>query len=252
MSRVLTCAEKEELKWLQYSHERMLEFFKLHNENYFKRVQALMAAAQVGLLIVLMNYLPRASWWSLHPKASSWGLFLDNMPGRLPIVCITLIGILLAYTWYRLATKQIQSLEFCRRYLRNLEARFQSLGVPLDYFSMEAMIFGPLPASSKTVTTASIMEDEQCNIATFRWSRECYPQKHKDGDGGKLYAVGEVQGGMAPTERKVALGALIFWSLALGYFLGLFVCNAPGRVRSLVEFALVVKHLLISLLWFGA
>ena len=194
---------------LVYAYQEVLEIWKVHNDNYFKRVQIFMGVLQVGLLLAAIRALEAKQESPVH--------------AMIPIF-IGILGFLAAVTWVHLNTKQVQYLEFCRRILRNLERRFAHLGVPLEYFVLEALIFGPDrevndPLSS--ATQVGVKEGRQhMRLLEFAWSKETYPvagesKRH-------AYSVSKVRGGMAKYERSIAVGAIVAWCIviALAMFAG--------------------------------
>jgi len=110
------------------AYDHVLRLFQMSNDNYFKRTQILMIVIQSGLFVafsrLILNY-------------SSPGKSLS----AISLALIPLIGLLSAYSWALLITRQRNALELCRCYLRGIEARLLELEVPLAYFTYEAMIF---------------------------------------------------------------------------------------------------------------
>ena len=137
---------KIEIEGLKYSYDKTLEIFKIQNDNYFTRVQLLMVAIQGTL------------FWAAS-KAVFLEIKLLYIYGILTILIA--LGIFTAWLWNRIHTRQIQNLEFSRRFLRNLESRFSALDVPLKYFTSESLVFRP----------------RERGIHTFGWSAEKYPDK---------------------------------------------------------------------------
>jgi hypothetical protein len=54
---------------------------------------------------------------------------------------IPVLGILSAWAWTTLITRQHDVLEFCRCYLRGIETSLMKLGIPVGYFTYEKKIF---------------------------------------------------------------------------------------------------------------
>lgn len=202
------CRDREPLnhenepKNLMDSYSKILEQLKLLNENYFKRVQVMMGILQAGLLVAAFGKL------SFFPKSC------DDALVR---IIIGILGILSALMWMRLNTKEAQYLEFCKRILRNLEARLMCLGVPLVYFRAESLIFGPnredLPEiSAGGIETVKLPPSEKLNAVKFKWSEETYPE-NRDHKG--LHSIGKVTGGIISLERRLPQGALGVWILVV-------------------------------------
>ena len=174
----------------------LFDFFKLQNDNYFKRIQILMVVIQVALFTAAFKFVSVTS--------ESW----DEVK-VVTLVGIAIIGIVSAWYWSLLNTKQNQYLEFSRSMLRNLESRLVELGVPLRYFTLEAHVFGPARKEIISSAGTSVRTEDERHIATFEWSKEEYP-----GEGG-IHALRRVSGGMFKSERKIAFGLICVWTIVL-------------------------------------
>lgn len=199
-----------EIENLKYSYDRILDIFRLHNDNYFKRVQIVMVALQAGLFIALMN--------RLTPIPKSCRELI------LPIF-VAVIGLFVAYIWKVIMNKQMQYMELLKRYLRNLESRFVDLEVPLDYFIIEAAIIKPRNGKDKFKTITAKIEKEEVkkknkgkkipySFAEFEWSEEKYPGKLGE-EPDKIHRVGEERGGLVRIERTLSTGTICIWSIVL-------------------------------------
>jgi len=158
-----------EIERLKYSYDKTLEIFKMQNDNYFTRVQLLMVAIQGTLFLALSKAV------FIETKLLSFYVIL---------AFLSVLGIFTARLWNRIHTRQIQNLEFCRRFLRNLESRFSALGVPLEYLTSESLVFRPrekdLPSEAINLPLLSIqLKKEKSGILYlfFKWSAERYPDK---------------------------------------------------------------------------
>lgn len=214
--------KNEEIENLKYSYDRALDIFKLSNDNYFKRIQILMVALQVGLFYALIKL--------LHPIPYSGKGF------PLPIL-VAVLGIVIAVIWQKLMNRQMQYLELQKRYLRNLESKFVKLDVPMDYFSIESAINKQIPIDQPELASAMIKKYEVNNkgeeikedteggtikknnkpyyYARFKWSGKRYPGGSEELD--KIHKVGETRGGMVLIERN--LSRITFWLWIIGLVL---------------------------------
>jgi len=186
-----------EVKNLMDSYGKILDVWKVHNDNYFKRIQIFMGLLQVGLFLAafkLLFPLPKSFTEALIP------------------VFLGIMGILSASMWIGLNKKQNQYLEFCRRTLRNLESRLGSLGVPLEYFTSESLIFGrhrecPPTLYSAATETVEVGGDKR-HLLRFLWSEESYPESDEYKG---LHSITKVSGGMVWYERRLAQIARWVW-----------------------------------------
>lgn len=110
------------------AYEHVFRLFQMNNDNYFKRTQILMIVIQSGLFVAFSRLILSSGNAENSLSAISLGL-------------IPLLGLLSAYSWALLITRQRNVLELCRCYLRGIESRLLELEVPLAYFKYEAMIF---------------------------------------------------------------------------------------------------------------
>ena len=87
-----------------------------------------------------------------------------------------------------------------------------SLGVPLDYFTVESLIFGlhrePPPELNAGVIQTVELQNKKRHVLRFKWSNETYPDT-KDSKG--LHSIVKVTGGLVSFERRLAQGALYVW-----------------------------------------
>lgn len=187
--------DKEDLK---YSYSRLLEIWKVHNENYFKRVQVVMAVLQAGLFVAIIKF--------LSPFPTSWSGFVFP-------AFISIVGIISACLWLNLNEKQTQYLEFCRRVLRNIESKLISEGIPTEYFTVESIVFGPYfdkcPNTKGVMMSTRNINNKKRRIAEFTWSGERYPEYESERK--ELHEVGRVRGGMVYFEKSLARGARLVW-----------------------------------------
>jgi hypothetical protein len=196
-----TMNPENEARNLMDSYSKIFTQWKLHNDNYFKRVQVVMGILQVGLFLAVLRQL------SPLPKSFAEGL--------IPIV-LGILGILSALMWLKLNAKQGQYLEFCRRMLRNLEARLVKLGVPLEYFTAESFVFGPYreppPELIAGVIEPVVLKRKKRHLLRFKWSNETYPDS-KDNKG--PHSIVKVTGGLISFEKVLAKGALGVWIVVI-------------------------------------
>lgn len=192
---------EDEVKNLMDSYGKILDVWKVHNDNYFKRVQIFMGLLQVGLFLATLKLLfplPKSFTEALIP------IFLGIM------------GLLSASMWIGLNKKQSQYLEFCRRTLRNLESRLGSLGVPLEYFTTESLVFGrhrecPPTLYSAATETVEVGGDKR-HLLKFVWSEEPYPESDEYKG---LHSITKVSGGMVSYEKRLAQIARWVWGLVI-------------------------------------
>lgn len=192
----------DEAKWLLEAYAKVFDVWKVQNENYFKRVQVFMGIVQVGLLLAVLK--------GLEPLPTSW------CEAFLPIFLVVL-GIFSAYVWTVLNKKQRQYIEFCRRNLRNIEARLGILGVPLEYFTLESLVFGSAPnfnisPYSAKLESVQVRKKERC-VTRFLWTQDTYPDPDSKSD--RIYRVSKVSGGVISIEGRFAWGALFAWLLLM-------------------------------------
>lgn len=196
---------KDEAKDLLDAYARVLDIWKVQNDNYFKRVQVAMGIIQVGLFLTALNM--------LSPLPSTWP------QAALPIF-ISILGVLSGVMWIKLNRKQTQYLEFCRRTLRNLEKRLSELHVPLEYFTLESLVFAPYPEARSPYSAQS----EAVEVAgknrfqlTFKWSDENYPDPDSKDRSRHTMSRVACAGGMVSFEKSLAWGAVVVW-VVLGLF----------------------------------
>lgn len=203
---------ENEIKALLDAYTKVVDIWKVQNDNYFKRVQMVMGIVQVGLFLTVVKMLsPLPTAWS----QTFW-----------PIVA-AILGVSSAIMWYNLIRKQIQYLELCRRILRNIENRLAKLQIPFEYFNLESLVFGPEP-KCESLYSASCEVHKNLPQLTFRWSNEQYPETRTDSNNGSPHVMGEVSGGMIAFETRFAQGAVILWILiALVLFIA--CCRSSPR-----------------------
>jgi hypothetical protein len=191
---------EDQAKTLLDAYGKIMDVWKVQNDNYFKRVQVAMGVIQVGLFVAILKM--------FFPLPTTW------TQAVLPIT-IAILGFVSGIMWVKLNGKQIQYIEFCRRSLRNIESKLAMLKVPLEYFTLESIVFGPISecrlpysASIEKIINASGKERSQI---TFRWSGEKYPDtdSHKK----TLHSITRVSGGMVSFESWLAKGAVALWVL---------------------------------------
>ena len=209
---------KDQTKTLLDAYARVLDIWKVHNDNYFKRVQMVMGIVQVGLFLTVVKM--------LSPLPTAW------RQAVLPIG-VAVLGVPSAVMWIRLIRKQIQYLEFCRRTLRNIEDRLAKLQIPLEYFTLETLVFGPEP-KCQSLCSASCdvhtVAGKNRTQLTFRWSEEQYPETKTDSNKRSHHLIGKVSGGMRSLETYFAWGAVVLWvviALAL-----ITACSIPSTRES--------------------
>jgi hypothetical protein len=190
---------EDQAKTLLDTYGKIMDVWKVQNDNYFKRVQVAMGIIQVGLFVAILKM--------LSPLPTTW------TEAVLPIA-IAILGLFSGIMWVKLNVKQIQYMEFCRRTLRNIENKLAKLQVPLEYFTLEALVFGPKrecrPPYSASLQMVKAAGKDRAQL-TFRWSGEKYPET----DSGKktLHSITRVSGGMVSFERRLAKSAVVLWVL---------------------------------------
>jgi hypothetical protein len=185
-----------------------LDVWKVQNDNYFKRVQLSMVVIQTALFAAAFRFLP--------PKPGSW---YENVI----LMCISVLGILSAFNWTSLINRQNQYLEFCRRTLRNLEARLVELDIPLRYFTLEAHVFGPMRTEITNSTGTCVRKQDGRDVVHFAWSNEDFPDtENKEA---KIYELKKVAGGMKAFEKKIAWVVCLLWTVGLTFL----ICAAIVR-----------------------
>lgn len=157
-----------------------------------------MVVIQVALFTAALRFIPA--------KSGSWYEIV------IPIG-IAILGIFSAWHWSSLNEKQNQYMEFCRRTLRNVEARLVELGVPLRYFTLEAHVFGPLRTEITNSAGSSLRTVAGRHITHFDWSKEDYPDP--DTKEAKIHELTRVGGGMITFEKGIARGVIWVWAIAL-------------------------------------
>ncbi len=190
----------DEIKNCMDSYSRILDVWKVMNDNYFKRVQLFMGIIQVGLFLFALKLLS-------SPPVSREAVILS--------VFLGIMGLMSAIMWIGLNKKQTQYLEFCRRSLRNIESRFADLNIPLQYFTLESLVFHghsdhkPLYSAEATIDNPTGIK-KRCWIK-FCWSQERYPEP--DDKDYKLHTMKTVSGGMVFFEKNIAKSAIVVWVL---------------------------------------
>ena len=191
-----------ETNGLLVAYTKMLDIWKVQNENYFKRVQVAMGIIQVGLFLAVVKV--------LSPLPTSW------REAILPVF-LAVLGILSARMWTGLNEKQTQYMEFCRSNLRNIERRLSTLGVPLEYFTLESLVFGPAPnfdisPYSATLESVEVRKKKRC-VTRFLWTQDRYPDPDLEND--SIHSVSKVGGGMISFENRIAKGAVFAWLVVM-------------------------------------
>ena len=204
--------EKEDLK---YSYDRLLDIWQVHNENYFKRVQIVMAVFQAVLFVAILKF--------IYPFPKSWSVLLV-------IIFISIIGISLSFLWLKLNERQAQYLEFCRRGIRNLESKLIDKNIPLEYFTTESIVFGPYKDTSPNTKGVRIsiktVNNKKKKFINFNWSKEYYPEDGPEGN--KIHKIGKVKGGMVNFEKYLAYLVLFVWAFII--IIALIVFYFPAKV----------------------
>jgi len=96
--------------WIN-AYERAQEFYRLDNENYFKRTQILMVVIQSALFLSLVTL------YSVDDdilERALWG-----------ILAVSILGCLASFAWALLTKRQHQRLELCRYYMRYIESKLK-------------------------------------------------------------------------------------------------------------------------------
>lgn len=200
---------ENEIKNCMDSYSRILDVWKVMNDNYFKRVQLFMGIIQVGLFLAALKLL------------SSTPILIGAV---LLAVLLGILGIMSAFMWMSLNKKQAQYLEFCRRSLRNIESRFAQLKIPLQYFTLESLVFNGHRNHNALYSAEVSIDDPKASEkkcwTKFRWSKERYPES--DDNVSKLHTMKAVSGGMVFFEKYIAKSALVVWLLIIfvAMFLG--------------------------------
>lgn len=108
--------------WLA-AYDQVQKFYRLNNENYFKRTQLIMVVIQSALFLGLTKVLN------------------DNgVVGKMWLISvISVLGILASYAWTEMIKRQRQRLELCRYYMRYIESQLP--GDFLRFCTYEAFVF---------------------------------------------------------------------------------------------------------------
>lgn len=201
--------ERDEAKDCLDSYSKVLDIWKVMNDNYFKRVQLFMSIIQVGLFITALKFVS-------SPIISVKTIIL--------LILLSVMGLTSAIIWKGLDKKQIQYLEFCRRTLRNIESRLGQLKVPLEYFVTESLVFHSYRDCGLLHSATTNTNDSKSCWVKFNWSKEEYPKP--DDKDCELHSIKNVSGGMVSFEKKITYGAMAVWevifffaSLYLGFLI---------------------------------
>lgn len=193
---------KDEAKNCMESYSRILDVWKVMNDNYFKRVQLFMGIIQVGLFLAALKLL-------LPLPISREALIVSVLLG--------IMSIMSAIMWIVLNKKQTQYLEFCRRTFRNIESRFADLNIPLQYFTLESLVFSGHREHQQLYSAEATIENpkeikKRCWIK-FRWRQERYPEP--DDKNSEPHTMKAVSGGMVLFEKNIAKSAIVVWILII-------------------------------------
>ena len=180
------------------SYRVHLDVWKVHNDNYFRRVQVLMVAVQAALFAAVLKV--------VDLKGISWTQIVM-------LLVLAVLGTISAQNWMSLNEKQNQYMEFCRRTLRNLEHRLAELGVPLRYFTLEAHVFGPLRREVPNSAGTAVRTEGTRHVAKFLWAGEEYPDQ--DTDEKDVHELAKVTGRIIYCDRTIASCMRVVWVLAL-------------------------------------
>ena len=196
----------ENLKW---SYEHALKIFEIQNDNYLKRISILWPILQVGLVAAILNYLG-----SLNDQWS-W-------KSELVVGLSSLLGGSIALLWWRLQIKQHQYIEYCKRYLRNIEAALLNRDVPYAYFTVERLIFSgekQPPDPPKLNQIGKLIPGENSpRVFEFLCGREKYP--NPDAPVGSLHHPESKRGGVTGLETRVAYFMVWVWGVLAAIMIG--------------------------------
>lgn len=170
------------------AYERVMKVFEMNNDHYFKRTQILMIVIQSALLLSMGKLLSKISGkysadmgeiitvLKASPHTALVGLFIGAI--------LSVLGIVGAYAWVRMITRQHQRMELCRTYLRDLESKMcNRLSIPLDYFRKETQ--------------------------AFHDSRNVHFDGTNDFPSGEM--SGKIEGGAMNIEKRIAYYLIVLW-----------------------------------------
>ncbi len=128
------------------AYDRVMKVLETNNDHYFKRTQILMIVMQSALLLSMGKFLGKVSakysadmgnmlaLLKTFPHTALVGLFIGAI--------LSVLGIIGAYAWIRMITRQHQRMELCRNYLRDLENTMSTkLNIPLNFCQKEQIAF---------------------------------------------------------------------------------------------------------------
>ena len=117
--------DREVENWLAV-YDQVQKFYRLNNENYFKRTQVLMVVIQSALFLSLTRLLGADD---IQP-VMRWVLS--------GVICV--LGMLASWAWLEMIERQHQRLEFCRYYMRSIESHLEP-DVKLQFCTKEKQVF---------------------------------------------------------------------------------------------------------------
>jgi len=165
------------------AYDRVLEIFKVSNDNYFKRTQI------VGLFI-------QSALFAASIKIA-WDKDLElNCSKEWLLLAISVMGMLSAFYWFKSIIKQGDYLELCRLSMRDIECCLSQPehDIPLEYFTKESKVF-----HDKTGVSF--------NHAGLQFPRE---KDHKER--GLLFPH-KVKGGLIKLDKSVPLFLIALWGI---------------------------------------
>ena len=177
------------------SHQK---HFAMVNDNFFKRVHVLMAAAEAGVVALAIGTTTKA----IGLEATPVELFMT-------VAAFSLAGLLLAILWLVLGTRQMQALELSKRHLRHLEREARKAGIPLGANLFEGFVAHPPKDKCKKASLGvTFIADPPHGILSF--GDEKFPSE----DDSWRFKRWTVQAGVAPLETNLSLGFAVLWIVA--------------------------------------
>lgn len=116
------------------AYDHVLRVYQMINDNYFKRTQILMIVAQSALFVAFVKLFTGTALSSFRDPL---------LAKRIVLLVIAGLGILAAYMWWLFISRQCNTLNLCKTYLRAIESSLMQLGVPSGYWTYESMTSYP-------------------------------------------------------------------------------------------------------------
>ncbi len=120
------------------AYERVLDIYKMNNDNYLKRTQIVMIVAQSAIFYAFVKVFTLDA-----DKLKSFTSMNSTTLQGITLIMLATLGALSALVWIHFIVRQCNVLSLCKAYMRTIEDDLMRLGVPLGYWTYEGMVSHP-------------------------------------------------------------------------------------------------------------